>query len=74
MEEKIVKLAVEAIGQVIGGFKYKPYPEPFEGWDGMLEFDAECDCSVGGCYCCDGASVTKEQVDALREIGIEVAE
>jgi hypothetical protein len=69
-----VTLAVEAIGQVIGGFRVRWYREPFEGWDAMLEPDVDCFCKGGSCYCCDGASVTREQVDALRRIGVEVVE
>jgi hypothetical protein len=40
----------------------------------MLEPDVDCFCKGGSCYCCDGASVTREQVDALRRIGVEVVE
>lgn len=67
-----VALSVEAIDQVIGGFKVRWYDEPYEGWDATLEPDTECFCGKGGCYCCDGASVTKEQVEALQRIGVRV--
>ena len=69
-----VTLAVEAIGQVVGGFRVRWYDEQYEGWDAILEPDVECSCSRGGCYCCEGASVTREQVDALRRVGVEITE
>jgi hypothetical protein len=70
-----VTLAVEAIGQVVGGFRVRWYDKPIEGWDATIEPDVECFCNPPGrCYCCDGASVTREQVEALRRIGVEVVE
>jgi hypothetical protein len=74
-ESEDVTLAVEAIGQVVGGFKVHWWPEPFEGWEATIEPDSGCLCNPkGGCYCCDGASVTREQVAALRRIGVEVVD
>ena len=71
--QRVVALAVEAIGQVVGGFRVRWFDAPYEGWDAMIEPDVECFCK-GGCYCCDGASVTREQVEALRSIGVEVVD
>lgn len=73
-EPRDVTLAVEAIGQFVGGFRVRWYDVPIEGWDAMIEPDVECFCPGGSCYCCDGASVTKAQVEALRRIGVEIAE
>lgn len=66
-----VALAVKAIEQVVGEFKVHWYEEPIEGWDGALAPDVECLCK-SACFCCDPTSVTRQQVEALRRIGVRV--
>lgn len=64
---------VEAISTLTGGLKVNWYEVPVEGWDALVSFNSTCQCRPGGsCYCCDGASMTKEQVDALKLIGLEI--
>jgi hypothetical protein len=72
-ERLIVDLAVEAISMVCGAFTVKWYDPPFEGWDGLMRPEQDPD---DPCYdvCCDGAPVTRQQVDALRSIGVEVSD
>lgn len=64
--------AANAIGALVGALRVRWYDEPVEGWDAMIEPADGCICDgPKGCYCCDPASVTREQVEALRRMGFE---
>lgn len=70
------QLVAEVMNNLGAPWHLKWFDEPYEGWNAVLSIEpGSCFCNPpGGCYCCDGVNVTREQVEAMLRAGVEFAE